>query len=255
MITIKSKEEIESMRRGGKVLAAILGELTALIKPGLKTLELDHRARALLKSHGAASSFLGYKPDFGVDGEAYPSSVCVSVNHEIVHGLPGERVLYEGDIISLDFGVYSEELHTDSARTIPVGKVDAKTKRLIEVTRTALDKGIAAVKPGATTGDIGHAIQSYVEGAGMNVIRELVGHGVGRELHEDPSLPNWGVPGEGVVLKEGMTIALEPMVSLGSPIISLASDKWTYETKDGSLSAHFEDTMLVTKTGAEILTR
>jgi methionyl aminopeptidase len=252
-IEIKSKQEIATMRQAGKVVAEILRTLSEQMQPGMKTKELDIIAERELKRRDAVSSFKGY--------HGYPATLCVSVNDEIVHGIPGDRVLKEGDIVSLDFGAIYHGFHGDAAVTVSVGKVSQAAQRLIETTRHSLEKGIATARAGARLGDISAAIQSYAESKGYAVVREYTGHGIGRELHEDPQIPNSTEPphglraGTGPLLKKGMTFALEPMLNIGGWHTRTADDHWTVLTADGSLSAHFEHTIAVDDTEPEVLTR
>jgi methionyl aminopeptidase len=234
-------------------LAGVFKRLRKVIKPGLRTDEIDEFARKLVLAAGAKPAFLGYMPPGG--GKKYPASICISVNDEIVHGVPSGRLLNEGDIVSLDFGVLQEDFYSDGAITLPVGTISRDAARLMDATEKALYLGIDASRAGNTTGDIGFAVQSYVEAQGFAVVRDLVGHGVGRDLHEEPQIPNYGRRGEGIRLREGMVIAIEPMVTSGSWAIKLADDGWTYKTADGSLAAHFEHTVAITKKGPKILTR
>lgn len=252
-IIIKTKKEIESMREGGKRHAYILEALACAVSPGVSTGELNTLAEKLIRDGGDEAAFLGYKP-YGAK-KAYPASVCVSVNDEIVHGIPNEdRLLAEGDIVSLDLGLIHDGLITDSAITVPVGKIDGRSKSLIADTKKALSIGIGAIKPGGRVGDIGSAIEKYALARGYGIVRELAGHGVGRYVHEDPYVPNYGDAGTGDILRPGMVIAIEPMLTLGGEKIKLDSDGYTYRTSDGSRSAHFEHTVLITDRGAEILT-
>jgi methionyl aminopeptidase len=252
-IEIKSEQEIAVMRQAGKIVADILQMLTKQMKPGMNTKELDAIAMRELKRAGAESSFKGYR--------GYPATVCVSVNDEIVHGIPGDRVLKEGDIVSLDFGAVYHGFHGDAAVTVPVGEVSPVARRLIEATRTSLEKGIAAARAGARLGDISAAIQGYAESMGYSLVREYTGHGIGRKMHEDPQIPNsteppYGLkPGTGPVLQKGMTLALEPMLNAGGWHTRVADDQWTVLTADGSLSAHFEHTIAVNDNEPEVLTR
>jgi len=251
-IEIKSEKEIATMRQAGKIVAEILRILTKQVKPGMKTKELDIIAERELKRRGAESSFKGYR--------GYPATVCVSINDEIVHGIPGGRILKEGDIVSLDFGAIYNGFHGDAAVTVPVGEVSPEARRLMETTRTCLEKGIAAARDGAKLGDVSAAIQNYAELKGYSLVREYTGHGIGRRMHEDPQIPNcteppYGLqPGTGPVLKKGMTLALEPMLNAGSWRTRVADDQWTVLTADGSLSAHFEHTIAVDDTEPEVLT-
>jgi methionyl aminopeptidase len=246
MVTIKTKEEIKILRESGKILHKTLMILKDMVVPGMTTKKLEEKALELLLENNAKGAFLNYS--------GYPSVLCASVNDVIVHELPSDKPLKEGDILSLDFGVDYGGLITDSAITVAVGSVSEEIKKLINVTERSLKIGIKEVRAGATTGDIGHAIQKYVEKEGFSVIRELVGHGVGYAVHEEPSVPNYGRAGDGETLKEGMVIAIEPMVSMGDWRIERSADRFGYRTKDGSLSAHFEHTVAVTKGGCEILT-
>lgn len=253
-ITIKSKEEIAILRGGGRRLARILRALADTVKPGVSTKALNDLAEQLVRESGDMPSFLGYTPNGAK--RPYPAALCVSLNDEVVHGIPNEieRFLKDGDIVSLDMGLIHDGLVTDSALTVPVGKVDAKAKQLLKVTRTALEKGIRAAKAGGTTGDIGFSIQSFVQPYGYGIVRELAGHGVGYAVHEEPYVPNFGRKGEGELLREGMVIAIEPMLNEGSAAVKLDADGYTYRTRDGSRSAHFEHTIVITEKGAEILT-
>lgn len=255
MIIIKSPQEIALMREGGKILAKILDELGQAVKPGIKTIKLDRLAESLVFKYGAKASFKGYKPSFNSDNGGYPASVCVSVNEEVVHGIPSERILKEGDIASLDMGVLFKGYYTDAAITVGVGNISPIAQKLIDITKRSLELGIAEVKAGNHLGDIGFTIQSYAEKNGFSVVRDLVGHGVGKYIHEEPEIPNYGKRGKGLKLEEGMTLALEPMVNVGRPEVKVLSDSWTFVASDRSLSAHFEYTVAVTKNGAEVLTR
>jgi methionyl aminopeptidase len=245
-IIIKSEREVALMRQAGKIVGTVLDTLSRRVKPGMKTKELDIIAAEEVERLGAKPSFKGYR--------GFPANLCVSVNDEIVHGIPGERVLREGDIVSLDFGAIYNGFHGDGAVTVGVGEIDSKTKELVETTRGALEAGINAARPGARLGDISAAIQGYAEGKGFAVVREYTGHGIGREMHEEPQIPNFGVAGTGPVLKKGMTIALEPMINAGDWHTRLGSDQWTVRTADDSLSAHFEHTIAITGETAEVLT-
>ncbi|MHB0912276.1 MAG: type I methionyl aminopeptidase [Armatimonadota bacterium] len=246
MITLKSGNEIEKMRAAGQVVAAALSELERIIAPGIATMELDAIAEEVIRSHGAIPSFKGYR--------GYPAVICAAVNDEVVHGIPGPRRLEEGDIVGIDLGAIKDGWHGDSAVTLAVGEVSEVAKRLISVCREALFAGIEQVQVGARLGDISYAIQAYVEKHGFSVVRDLVGHGIGREMHEDPQVPNFGKAGRGPRLDPGMTLAIEPMVNSGGWAVETLPDKWTIVTKDASLSAHFEHTVAVTKDGPEILT-
>ncbi len=248
MIQLKSAREIELMAEGGRILAATVQHVRDAVRPGISTLELDAVAEQFIRSHpGATPAFKGL---YGFTG-----SICASINEEIVHGIPSKkRVLAEGDIISIDVGVAYRGYFTDSATTVPVGVVDAETARLLEVTERSLAAGIAAAIPGNHLGDIGAAVQQVVEGAGFSVVRDLVGHGIGVEFHEEPQVPNYGKPKRGLKLVPGLTIAIEPMVNIGSPMTRTLPDKWTIVTVDGSRSAHFEHTVAITTDGNRVLT-
>jgi len=244
-IIIKSAEEVAIMRQAGKIVGSVLEILSHQVKPGMTTKELDVIAAKEVANLGAKPSFKGY--------HGFPATICVSVNDEIVHGIPGERVLREGDIVSLDFGAIFDGFQGDAAVTVGVGKIAPEAKRLMETTKGSLEAGIAAASPGATLGDISATIQDYAESRGYSVVREYTGHGIGREMHE-PQIPNFGLPGTGPVLKKGMTLALEPMVNTGDWRTRLGNDHWTVLTADGSLSAHFEHTIVITDTEPEVLT-
>ncbi len=246
MITIKTAQEIKIMAEGGKILARIMKELEKKVKPGVSTKELDRAAEALILESGSKCSFKGY--------EGYPACLCASINQEIVHAIPSDRILKEGDILSLDLGILYKGFHADMAVTLPVGKVPPETQRLIRVTKKALKRGIKKIKPGNTLGDIGNTIQRHVESQGFNVVRELCGHGIGRKLHEEPQILNYGKRKAGLEIKEGMTLCLEPMATAGDYHIRESKDGHGFETADGSLSAHFEHMIIVTKNGAKILT-
>ncbi len=245
-IVIRSEREIMTMRQAGKAVAIVLEILSGAIRPGMETKELDVIAGRELKKLGAKPSFKGY--------HGFPANLCVSVNDEIVHGIPGERVLKEGDIVSLDFGSIYDGFQGDAAVTVSVGEVKPEAKRLIETTEDALEAGIAKAYAGARLGDISAAVQRCAESGGYSVIREYTGHGIGRQMHEEPQVPNFGQQGTGPVLKKGMVLALEPMVSMGDWRTRLGSDHWTVSTADGSLSAHFEHTIAITDAEAEVLT-
>jgi methionyl aminopeptidase len=249
MIQLKSAREIDIMAEGGRILAATVEKLRQAVRPGISTAELDGIADSFIRSHeGAVPAFKGL---YG-----FPGSICASINHEIVHGIPSpKRVLKEGDIISLDVGVGYRGYFTDSATTVAVGKIDAKTAKLLEVTKQALDAGIAAAKLGNHIGDIGAAVQEVVEASGFTVVRDLVGHGIGVGFHEEPQVPNYGKPKRKEKLVPGLTIAIEPMVNAGGPATKTLADKWTIVTVDGSRSAHFEHTVAITVDGPRVLTR
>ncbi len=252
-IIIKTEEEIKKIREGGKILAKILQKVAKHVKPGISTLELDLYASKYIKEAGGKSPFLNYLPE----GESYPypASICISVNNEIVHGIPKKnKILKEGDIVSLDLGLEYKGLFTDHAITVPVGKISYEDEKLIETTKEALEVGIWAACGGSTVGDIGYAIESFVNKR-YGIVRELAGHGVGKKLHEDPYIPNYGKKGSGPKLVPGMIIAIEPMLNSGKNTISFSSDGWTIKTFDGSRSAHFEHTILITEKEPEILTK
>lgn len=248
-ITIKTPEDIKKLRTGGKILARILKQVAKAAKVGVKAIELDELARKLIKEAGAQPSFEGFGQP------PYPAVLCVSINEGLVHCVPGGQVLQDGDVVGLDLGIWHQGLCTDIAVTVGIGKISKGAKKLIKVTKKALDIAISQVRPENTLGDIGYAVQSYVEKNGFSVIRKLVGHGVGYQVHEPPQIPNFGLPGQGAVLKEGMVLALEPMVAVGHYDIEVLDNKWDTVTKDRSLSAHFEHTVVVTKNGCEILTK
>ena len=245
-IIIKSDTEIDAMRKAGRIVAEILQKLQERVRPGMKTKELDIIAETELEIRRVTPSFKGY--------HGFPANICVSVNNEIVHGIPGDKALREGDIVSLDFGVIYDGFQGDAAITVPVGEISPVAKRLIDTTREALEKGIAAAKAGATLGDISAAIQAFAESNNYSVVREYTGHGIGREMHEDPQIPNFGDPGDGPVLRRGMTLALEPMVNVGAWETVVKEIQWTVVTADGALSAHFEHTVAITDNGPDILT-
>jgi methionyl aminopeptidase len=247
MTIVKSAEEIALMREAGRIVAIVLQKMSETVRPGMKTRQLDDLAeKELGRWKGAKASFKGYN--------GYPASICVSVNDEIVHGIPDIRVLKEGDIVSLDFGVIYKGFQGDAALTVGVGQVSPEAARLMEVARASLIQGVASARDGGTLGDIGAAIQSYVEQRGYSVVREYSGHGIGRDMHEDPLVPNFGSKGEGLRLKEGMTLALEPMVNAGGWKTRQNANGWTVHTADSSLSAHFEHTIAIRSGDAEILT-
>lgn len=247
MVTIKSKTEIEKMRVAGKITGDALKEIEKHIKPGISTYELDKIAFDFIKKHGATPSFLHYN--------GFPGSICASPNSWVVHGIPSKNVvLKEGDIISIDMGAQKDGYHGDAARTYAVGEISDEAKRLIEVTKQSFFEGIKYATHGAKLGDVSAAIQEYVENNGFSVVRDLVGHGIGKNLHEDPNVPNYGHRGRGLRLAAGMTLAVEPMVNAGEYDVVVLDDDWTVETEDGKLSAHYENTILITKGECEILT-
>jgi methionyl aminopeptidase len=247
MIPIKSPQEIEIMAEGGKILAKIMKELEKEVRPGITTLELDRLAESLILKYGGKPSFKGE--------EGFPATLCTCLNEEIVHCIPSKRVLKEGDIISLDLGIFYKGFHTDMAVTLPVGKVDPEIQRLIRITKKALKMGIKKAKIGNTFGDISNTIQRYVESQGFNVVENLCGHGIGKNLHEEPEILNYGKRRSGPKIKEGMVFCIEPMVTMGDGRIKKAKDGYGYQTADGSLSAHFEHTIAITKNGPEVLTK
>jgi len=248
MINCKSHAELDKMRRSGIILRQVLDTVKAMVAPGVSTMDLERVADDKIRELGAKPAFKGYYD--------YPCVLCTSVNNEIIHGIPSEkRILKEGDILSIDCGVVLDGYYSDSALTVPVGKTLApELKKLLEVTEVSLRKAIAEVKLGKTVGDIGAAVQEYVEANGFSVVREFVGHGIGTRMHEEPQVPNYGVRGHGVRLREGMVLAIEPMVNVGRPGTRTLDDKWTAVTEDGSYSAHFEHTVAVTRNGPRVLT-
>jgi len=244
-IILKSPEEIKTMRRAGAIVAEVLALLKGKVKPGVTTLELEKIAEEETKKRKALPAFKGYK--------GYPYCLCTSINEQVVHGMPSKRALNEGDILSVDFGVRFEGFYGDSAITVPVGKVSKDAERLIRVTEESLGKAIEAARAGNRLYDISSAVQTHVESHGLSVVREFVGHGIGRELHEPPQVPNFGIPGQGVRLKVGMVLAIEPMINVGGWAIKVLGDGWTAVTADGSLSAHFEHTVAITEDGPLVL--
>ncbi|MGI6452881.1 MAG: type I methionyl aminopeptidase [Syntrophomonadaceae bacterium] len=252
MIIRKTREEIALMKLAGQTVAEILNILAKAVKPGVLTGDLNSIAEEECRKRGAIPLFKNYPNPAG--GPPFPGVICASVNDEVVHGIPGNRVLKEGDIISIDFGASVEGFAGDSAITVPVGVISPEVARLLVITKESLMKGIEQARPGNRLGMISHAIQRYAEKHGLHVVRELVGHGIGRQMHEDPQVPNYGRPGQGPILKEGMTIAIEPMLNLGTRKVYTKSDHWTVVTADGSYSAHFEHTVAISERGPEILT-
>ncbi len=246
-ISIKSARELDSMRRAGRIMGVVLTALRKAVQPGITTRELDAIALREMRKLGGKATFNGYR--------GYPANICTSINEEIVHGIPGDRVVKDGDLVKMDVGVTVDGLIADAAITVAAGGPGTKGLELIEVTRSALDAAIAACRSGNHVGDLGVAIQSYAESRGFSVVREYVGHGVGRFLHEEPQVPNYGTPGMGPLLRPGMTIAIEPMVNVGGWKTALKDDNWTVVTQDGSLSSHFEHTVLITDGAPEVLTR
>ncbi len=247
MIVCRSKAEIEKLRRVNQLVGRILAELRHMVAPGVTTQEIDATAEALVREAGAEPAFKGY--------HGYPATVCASVNEQVVHGIPGPRALVDGDVVSIDMGAKLGGFFGDCAVTVPVGRVSADAERLLRVTEEALFHGIDAVKPGARVSDIGAAVQAHVEANGFSVVREFVGHGIGTSLHEEPQIANYGPGGRGPRLSEGMVLAIEPMVNFGDAAVKVLGDGWTAVTSDGTLSAHFEHTVVVTGGGCEILTR
>jgi methionyl aminopeptidase len=247
MIKIKTEEEILIMAEGGKILSGILKELQKEVRPGIKTLELDNLTEKLISKAGGKPSFKGYN--------SFPSALCISVNDEVVHGVPSQRELKDGDIVSLDIGMKYKGYHSDMAVTLPVGEISKEAKKLLEVTKRALEIGISKAKAGRTFGDIGNAIQEYAESQGFGVVRDLCGHGIGRDLHEDPEILNYGRKGSGSKIEKGMVFCLEPMITAGDWKIKMGRDGYVFRTRDGSLSAHFEHMMAITKDGCRVLTK
>ena len=246
MITIKSKAELQLMRDAGKLLAEVLDELEGACRPGVTTNDIDRLADGLIRKRGAIPGFLGYN--------GFPKSLCISVNEEVVHGIPGARVIDDGDLVSLDCGLVYKGLWADSGRTVMVGDVNPEASKLVEVTRRALDAGIAQALPGNRVGDISAAVQKVVEAGGFSVVRNFVGHGIGRNMHEEPQVPNFGTPGTGPLLKAGYALAIEPMVNAGTHEVEMLPDRWTIITADGRLSAYFEHTVLITEEGPVVST-
>jgi methionyl aminopeptidase len=246
MIHLRTPQEIEKMRQGNRLVAQVLRILREAIKPGITTKELDAMAEHAVRAGGATPAFKGYR--------GFPASLCVSINEEVVHGIPGPRRLKEGDIVSLDLGVYLNEYYGDAAITIPVGSAGEEATRLVEVTQQALLKGIEQARDGNRLFDISHAVQAWAESHGFSVVREFVGHGIGRNLHEDPQVPNFGPPHQGPRLRPGMVFAIEPMINAGTWEVTILEDKWTVVTADHRLSAHFEHTIAITDGSADILT-
>lgn len=248
MVLLKSPAELEKMRRAGAVVAQVLVEIAELVKPGATTADLDLFAQTRTKELGAKPAFKGY--------HGFPATLCVSVNEEVVHGIPSKkRILKEGDIVGIDFGVILDGWFGDSARTFAVGKIAPEAQKLLEITEKSLHLGIEQARAGQHLFDIGHAVQNFVESHGYSVVREFVGHGIGKSLHEDPQVPNFGIRGKGMLLKPGMVLAIEPMINAGKPEVRVLSDGWTAVTVDKALSAHFEHTVAITDQGPEILTR
>jgi methionyl aminopeptidase len=246
MIIVKSEQEVQLMRRAGRLAAQALREVAAAVRPGVTGADLDRIGEAFIRDHGGIPSFKGYR--------GFPASVCVSLDDQVVHGIPNRIPLREGQIVSLDLGAVVDEFHGDVAVTLPVGSVRPQLGRLLAVAREALFKGIAAVRPGGRLGDVGAVVQAHAEAAGFSVVRDFAGHGIGRHLHEEPQVPNFGEPGTGPQLRVGMTLAIEPMVNLGESDVTMDDDGWTVRTRDHRPSAHFEHTVAVTAAGALVLT-
>jgi methionyl aminopeptidase len=247
MIAIRRPDELDKMRRAGELVGRVLDHMESLVAPGIATSELDAEARALIEREGGRPAFLGYR--------GYPATLCVSIDDEVVHGIPGDRRLEAGMIVSIDVGTIVDGYYGDGARTFPVGTITAEARRLLVATREALAAGIEAARPGNRVGAIGAAVSSVARREKLGVVRALTGHGIGVEMHEPPQIPNFGSPDEGEKIESGMVLAIEPMLNLGSHDVEFLPDGWTVRTKDGSLSAHFEHTVAVTPSGPEILTR
>lgn len=246
-VNLKTNEEISKMRRAGRIAGQVLSVLSAFIKPGVSTSEVDSLAENIILKAGAEPSFKNY--------QGYPATTCISINDEVVHGIPSDRIIAEGDIVSVDVGAYLDGYHSDTAATYAVGQISVKAQKLIDITKKSLKDGLNQIKPGAYLGDVQFAIQKTVEQVGFGIVRDLTGHGIGRELHEAPSIPNFGQKGKGLMLEEGMTLAIEPMVTEGDWHVKTLGNGWTVVTADGKLAAHFEHTIVVTSTGFEILTK
>ncbi len=247
MIICKSPAEIEKLRRSGRMVRELLEEIREQVRPGISTMDLERFVTRRLAQRGGRAAFKGYR--------GYPCSLCTSVNEQVIHGIPSERLLKDGDILSVDMGVVVDGYYGDSAITIPVGAIPESSQRLLSVTEEALEQAIDKVRLGNRLGDVSAAVQQYVEPRGYSVVREFVGHGIGRELHEEPQIPNFGPPGHGPALKEGMVLAIEPMVNAGGPAVRVLNDNWTAVTVDGQLSAHFEHMVAVSQNGPDVLTR
>ena len=245
-ITIKSRREMEAMERAGAIVGSTLALLKRSVEPGMTTGDLNRIAEKNIRSQGAVPAFLGY--------QGFPATICASVNEEIVHGIPGKRVLQNGDVVKVDVGATIDGFIGDAAVSIPVGEIDDSTQQLLDDTRASLYAGIAAAQPGNRIGDIGAAVESYALERGYGVVRQFVGHGIGRFLHEDPQVPNYGEPGKGILLRPGMCICIEPMLNMGTEATKILDDDWTVVTADGAMSAHFEHTLAITKDGPKILT-
>jgi methionyl aminopeptidase len=246
MILLKSPREVDEMRLPGTIVAGAHAVVREMVRPGVTTGEIDRAVEAYIRERGGTPAFKGYR--------GYPASVCASVNEEVVHGIPGDRVLEEGDIVGVDIGVKAGGFFGDAAQTLPVGEISAEVRNLLRVTREALYLGIEQAHPGRRIGDLSHAVQTHVESAGYSVVRSLVGHGIGRSMHEEPQVPNFGKPGKGPELKAGMVLAIEPMVNAGTHDVEVLEDEWTVVTRDGKPSAHFEHSVAITEDGPVILT-
>lgn len=248
MIVLKSPRELGRMRAAGRILSEVKERLRAMVRAGISTKQIDEEVEAFIVSQGAQSAFKGYR--------GYPATVCTSINEEVVHGIPSpNRKLRDGDIIGLDLGCIVDGYYADCAITLAVGRIPSRVQELLDVTRESLDKAIVQCRAGNRLGDVSHAVQSHCESHGFSVVRSFVGHGIGRDLHEEPQVPNFGDPGRGVILKAGMVLAIEPMVTMGGAEVRVLADGWTAITVDGSLAAHFEDTIAITANGPEVLTR
>jgi len=246
MIPLKSEEDIKMIKKSGKILSKIMQKLQKFVRKGVTTIEIDRIAQKLIKDENVISAFKGYN--------GFPANICTSVNEEIVHGIPGEKILNDGDILSLDVGINYKGYFSDAAITLPVGRIDPKLQKIIDVTRSALSEGIKQAQVNNHLSDISYAIQTYVERQGFSIVRQFVGHGIGYSLHEDPQIPNFGLPHQGELLKKGMVFAIEPMVNMGTGECRILDNGWTAVTKDGFPSAHFEHTVAITEKGPEILT-
>ncbi len=246
MIKLKSSKEIQLMREAGKIVAEVLELMDEMVKPGVTTAKLDSAAEKLIRKYGAEPAFLGYNN--------FPASICASVNNEVVHGIPNLRRLKEGDIISIDVGAYRKGYYGDAAATFAVGRISAEAQKLIDVTRESLQRAIEKMQNGNRLSDISHAVQAYVEQNSMSVVRNYVGHGIGEQMHEEPQVPNFGLPGRGPLLQKGIVLAIEPMVNVGSWEVEVLGDQWTVVTGDGRLSAHFEHTVALGENGPEVMT-
>ncbi|MDE2028286.1 MAG: type I methionyl aminopeptidase [Candidatus Omnitrophica bacterium] len=246
-IRIKTANEVDILRKAGKILSSIVAQLQSSLTSGMSTRDIDQKAEELIRRHHVVSAFKGYR--------GFPGFTCISVNEGVVHGIPGPRIIKGGDIVSLDMGIIYEGYYSDTAVTIPVGNVSPETRRLLDVTSDSLLRGIEQARPGNKLSDISFAVQSFVEMHGFSVVRDFVGHGIGKQLHEEPEIPNYGRPGEGPLLREGMVFAIEPMVNMGTHRTRILNDGWTVVTEDGKPSAHFEHTVAITSNGPEILTK